>query len=58
VSAEIGSPSSWGYFDFRREGEGFDEGYQSVPVSWGNSSARKRGFFDLVASLSGLEDQR
>jgi len=47
--------ASWGFFDFRRAGEGFDDGYQSVPVNWGISSARKRGFFDLVASLSGLE---
>jgi hypothetical protein len=44
--------ASWGFFDFRRAGEGFDEGYQSVPVNWAISSARKRGFFDLVASLS------
>ena len=41
--------------DDRRAGEGFDDGYQSVPVSWGISSVRKRAFFDLVASLSGLE---
>jgi hypothetical protein len=44
--------ASWGFFDFRRAGEGFDEGYQSVPVNWGISSARKKGFFDLVESLS------
>ena len=47
--------ASWGLFDFRRAGEGFADGYQTVPVSWGLSSARKRAFFDLVASLSGLE---
>jgi hypothetical protein len=47
--------ASWGFFDFRRAGEGFQDGYQSVPVSWGISSARKRGFFGRVASLSGLE---
>jgi beta-glucosidase len=46
--------ASWGLFDFRRQGEGFDEGYQSVPVNWGVSSARKRGFFGLVAEMSGL----
>jgi hypothetical protein len=44
--------ASWGFFDFRRKGEGFDEGYQSVPVNWGISSARKRGFFDLVGDMS------
>ena len=31
-------------FDYRMEGEGFDEGYQSVPVNWGISSERKKGF--------------
>jgi hypothetical protein len=44
--------ASWGFFDFRRSGEGFDEGYQSVPVRWDISSARKKGFFDLVSSMS------
>ncbi len=44
--------ASWGFFDFRRAGEGFDEGYQSVPVRWDISSARKKGFFDLVSSMS------
>jgi hypothetical protein len=47
--------ASWGFFDFRRQGETSDEGYQSVPVSWGISSERKRGFFDLVAEMSGLK---
>jgi hypothetical protein len=44
--------ASWGYFDFRRRGEGFDEGFQSVPVNWGIASARKRGFFGLLAEWS------
>jgi hypothetical protein len=44
--------ASWGFFDFRRVGEGFDEGYQSVPVNWGISSVRKKAFFDLVAEMS------
>ena len=35
--------------------EGFAEGYQSVPVDWGLSSARKRGFFKLVAEMSGSQ---
>lgn len=39
---------SWGFFDFRKEGEGFEQGYQSVPVDWGINSERKRGFFDLL----------
>jgi hypothetical protein len=45
--------ASWGYFDFRMKGEGFDEGYQSVPVNWGISSARKRGFFRLLSEITG-----
>jgi hypothetical protein len=36
-------------------GEGFDDGYQSVPVNWGISSARKKGFFDLLAKVTGNE---
>jgi hypothetical protein len=45
--------ASWGFFDFRRKEEGFDEGYQSVPVNWGLSSARKRGFFSLLREMTG-----
>lgn len=45
---------SWGFFDFRKLGEAFDEGYQSVPLNWGISSGRKKGFFDLLKRMSGL----
>ncbi len=45
--------ASWGYFDFRMKDEGFDEGYQSVPVNWGISSARKKGFFDKLEEITG-----
>ena len=34
-------------------GEGFDDGYQSVPVNWGLSSERKRGFFRLLSEITG-----
>jgi hypothetical protein len=44
---------SWGYFDFRQRDEGFDEGFQSVPVNWRISSGRKRGFFHLLAEITG-----
>lgn len=27
--------ASWGYFDYRMDKEGFESGYQSVPVDWG-----------------------
>jgi len=43
--------ASWGYFDYRMKNEGFNEGYQSVPVNWGISSDRKKGFFDLLETI-------
>lgn len=42
----------WGWFDWRRPGEGFAEGYQSVPVNWGISSTRKRRFHDRIAEIT------
>jgi hypothetical protein len=51
--AALSAYASWGYFDYRMAGEGFDEGYQSVPVNWGISSARKRGFFRLLSLVTG-----
>ena len=44
--------ASWGYFDWRMPGEGFDDGYQSVPVNWTISSSRKRGFFALLKEMT------
>lgn len=46
----------WGYFDYRRSGDAlkkFSEGYQSVPVDWGINHDRKRGFFDLLKTITG-----
>jgi hypothetical protein len=51
--AAVSQFASWGYFDYRMKDEGFDEGYQSVPVNWGISSERKRGFFRLVKEITG-----
>jgi len=45
--------ASWGYFDYRMKGEDFDAGYQSVPANWGLSADRKRGFFRLLAEITG-----
>ena len=45
--------AGWGYFDFRMKGEGFDEGFQSVPVNWGISSPRKKAFFDKLKEVTG-----
>jgi hypothetical protein len=53
VTAAVAAYASWGYFDYRLKGEGFDEGYQSVPVNWQTSSARKRGFFRLLSAMTG-----
>ncbi|MFI3318423.1 MAG: hypothetical protein SNH88_04465 [Rikenellaceae bacterium] len=47
VATELGV--SWGFFDYRKKGEGFDEGFQSVPVCWGISSERKRAFFGMIS---------
>lgn len=52
-TAAVAERASWGYFDYRMKGEGFDEGYQSVPVNWRISSARKRGFFTMLAAITG-----
>lgn len=51
--AAVAEFASWGYFDYRMKGEGFDEGYQSVPVNWKTSSARKKGFFRLLSEITG-----
>ncbi|MEM7022374.1 MAG: hypothetical protein AAF637_07235 [Pseudomonadota bacterium] len=53
MMAAIGSYAGWGFFDYRMGDEGYDEGYQSVPVNWGISSARKRGFFNLLGKVTG-----
>jgi hypothetical protein len=45
--------ASWGYFDFRMEGEGFENGFQSVPVDWGITSKRKKAFFDKLKEITG-----
>jgi hypothetical protein len=54
--AAISEYASWGYFDYRMKGEGFDEGYQSVPVNWKTSSDRKRGFFHLLRTITGEKE--
>lgn len=52
-AAAVGEYASWGYFDYRMKDEGFDDGYQSVPVNWGISSPRKKGFFKLLGEITG-----
>ena len=52
--AALRAYASWGFFDYRMAGERFDDGYQSVPVNWTISSPRKRDFFRLLASVTGV----
>lgn len=47
--------ASWGFFDYRKKGEKFEEGYQSVPVDWGINSGRKKSFFNLLKDMTGVE---
>lgn len=51
-AAAIAEHVSWGWFDYRRKGEALKEGYQSPPVNWGLSSARKRAFYRYLAEIT------
>jgi hypothetical protein len=51
--AAIDEYAGWGLFDYRMAGEGFQDGFQSVPVDWSIGSERKRGFFRLLAEITG-----
>lgn len=57
-TSAISEYAGWGYFDFRMKGEGYDAGYQSVPVNWGIHSPRKAGFFRLLAEITGHTPER
>jgi hypothetical protein len=49
--AALGEYASWGYFD---PGESnYRDGYQCPPVNWGINTERKKGFFRLVADITG-----
>jgi hypothetical protein len=51
--AAVEEYSGWGFFDYRQVRERFEDGYQSLPVDWGINSARKKGFFKLLAEVTG-----
>lgn len=53
--AAVSKYASWGYFDYRMEGEDYAEGFQSVPTDWTINSERKRGFFSLLADMTGSD---
>jgi hypothetical protein len=52
-TAALQEYAGWGFFDYRMRDEGYAEGYQSVPVDWAIGSRRKRGFFRLLAEITG-----
>jgi hypothetical protein len=52
-TAATAAYASWGFFDYRMKDEGFEQGYQSVPVDWGINSERKKGFFELLKEITG-----
>jgi hypothetical protein len=49
----VRSYTSWGYFDYRMKDEGFEQGYQSIPVDWGINSGRKKSFFKKLKEITG-----
>jgi hypothetical protein len=52
-TAAVSEHASWGYFDYRRKGESFNEGFQCLPADWTIGSDRKREFFHLVSEMTG-----
>ncbi|WP_430816329.1 hypothetical protein [Carboxylicivirga sp. RSCT41] len=52
LKAAVESYASWGYFDYRHQGESFENGFQSVPVNWTISSERKRAFFNKIKEIT------
>ncbi len=51
----IESYASWGFFDYRHKGEGYESGFQSVPVDWQISSERKKEFFTKLKEITGYK---
>jgi hypothetical protein len=51
--ASVKAYASWGYFDFRRDGESYEDGFQSVPPNWEISSERKKAFYGKVKEITG-----
>jgi hypothetical protein len=51
--AAISEYASWGYFDPGKSN--YQDGYQCPPVQWGINTDRKKGFFELVAEMTGAK---
>lgn len=56
--AAVSEHAGWGFFDFRRKDEGFEQGFQSVPVDWTIGSDRKRGFYGLAREMTGAGEAK
>ena len=54
--------ASWGYFDPGDAAGGsstfgdYCDGYQNIPVNWGINTDRKRGYFELLAQVTGASE--
>ncbi len=57
IRAALSEHAGWGFFDYRRDGEDWCEGFQSVPVDWRISSPRKKAFFGLLSDVTGARPQ-
>jgi len=53
LKSAIEEYASWGYFDFRKEGDEFSAGFQTVPVDWQINSKRKEDFFKKIKEITG-----
>jgi hypothetical protein len=51
--AAIGEGASWGFFDYRSTRDRLVDGFQSLPIDWTISSARKKAFFGLLREITG-----
>jgi len=50
--AAVTEYAGWGFADWRREGESYRQGFQSLPVDWRLNSLRKYAFFRFLATLT------
>ena len=52
-TAAVRSYASWGYWDWRHEGEGFEDGFTLPPIDYGINSERKKEYFKLLSEITG-----
>jgi hypothetical protein len=51
MTAAVSEHASWGYYD--QGANNYLDGFQSPPVNWSISTARKKGFFNAVLEMTG-----